>query len=242
VNHSSNEDFSVSAQFCESQAIVSVPHQPSNLEKLLTNLKAAQPLHLEVWQKMMQANGGAFYPVDFLAQAVLNRSLNLVDGFTALAKRRNLICCGALLRLQIDNCLRFYAVYLVKDPHEFALKVFDGVPIRKLKDRNGDLMTDRHLVAKLSKKYPWVSKVYERTSGYIHLSETHIFSTFRATSKEQEAQHVQEIGIGIGCNREDNKLMEEATEAFIEATEIMFEYLVGWVKTKNNPPKRSKNS
>jgi len=97
--------------------------EKSRLEKLLEILKASQKLHFEVWQKTMNAYGGKCYPVDLLAQAVLNRSLNLVEGFATLAQQRNMICCGALLRLQLDNCLRFYAVYLVKDPHDFAMQV-----------------------------------------------------------------------------------------------------------------------
>jgi hypothetical protein len=209
--------------------------EKSRLEKLLENLKASQKLHFEVWEKTLNAYDGAFYPVDFLAQAVLNRSLNLVEGFVTLAQQRNLICCGALLRLQLDNCLRFYAVYLVKDPHDFAMQVFGGTPIKKFKDKSGKLMTDTYLAQKLNEKYPWVLNVYKRTSGYIHLSETHIFNTFLESSKDDGTQ---EMGICIGSNLEGDELFEEATEAFTEATKVMFEYLIGWQRTKANPPKR----
>jgi hypothetical protein len=170
-----------------------------------------------------------------LAQAVLNRLLNLVEGFVTLAQQRNLICCGALLRLQLDNCLRFYAVYLVKDPHDFAMQVFGGTPIKKMKDKNGKFMTDKYLAEKLNEKYPWVLNVYKKTSGYIHLSETHIFNTFLESPKEVGTQ---EMGIGIGSNLEGDELFEEATEAFTEATKVMFEYLIGWQRTKANPPNR----
>jgi len=183
----------------------------------------------------MNAYGGKFYPVDLLAQAVLNRSLNLVEGFVILAQQRNMICCGALLRLQLDNCLRFYAVYLVKDPHDFAMQVFGGKPIKKMKDKSGKPMTDAYLAEKLNEKFPWVLNVYKRTSGYIHLSETHIFNSFVEPATEGGTQR---MGIGIGSNYEGDEFIEEAALAFIEATKVMFEYLIGWQRTKANPPKR----
>jgi hypothetical protein len=46
------------------------------------------------------------------------------------------------------------------------------------------------------------------------------------------------MGIGIGSNLEGDELFEEATEAFTEATKVMFEYLIGWQRTKANPPNR----
>lgn len=215
---------------------------PTRLEKLLKHLEDSQPFHLEVGLKMAQAYGGAIYPVDLLAQAVLNRSANLLDGFVTLARKRNFICCAPLLRLQIDNCLRFYAVFIVKDCHRFAMDVLQGTQINKMKDRNGKLMTDRYLAERLNEEHPWILRVYERTSSYIHLSDTHIFNTVKQSSEEKEAQGIQEFKMGVGDNFEGDELYEEAALALIEATNILFKYLVGWVKTKDNPPKRKRKS
>ena len=187
----------------------------------------------------MEADGGAFFPVDFLANAVLHRSINLVRGYITLVEQRNFICAAPLLRLQLDNCLRFYAVFIVAKPHDFALKVLDGVPVRKLKDRTGERMTDTYLVKKLNQIYPWVSQVYERTSGYVHLSDAHIFNTFAPTSPEERKERKQNLVIGVGDCFETDDFYEEATEAFIEATHVLFNYVIGWMKTKQNPPKTS---
>jgi hypothetical protein len=214
----------------------------TKLEKLLAHLEAAQPFHLEVGSKMARAYGGAVYPVDLLANAVLNRSANLLDGFVILARKRNFICCAPLLRLQIDNCLRFYAVFIVNDCHQFAMDVLQGTPINKMKDRKGKWMTDRHLAEELNKEYPWILRVYERTSGYIHLSNTHIFNTVKKGPDEKQAKGIQEFRMGVGDNFEGDGLYEEAALAFIEATNVLFKYLVGWIETKNNPPKRNKSS
>lgn len=214
----------------------------TQLKKLLTHLRRSEDFHLEVWKKMMEADGGSLFPVDLLANAVLHRSISLVRGFATLVEQRNLICAAPLLRFQLDNCLRFYAVFIVEKPHDFALQVLKGVRVSKIKDKSGKLMRDAHLVEQLSQKHPWVSKVYEQTSGYVHLSDAHIFNTFAPTSQEDQNKRKQNIVIGVGDCFETDEYYEEATEAFIEATDVLFEYVIGWVKTKQNPPRGSSQS
>jgi len=183
---------------------------------------------------MTKAADGALFPVDLLALAALNRSANLVPGFALLIEARNFIAAAPLLRLQIDNCLRFYGVYIVGKPHAFASAVLKGEQIRKMKDSKGNLMTDRYLIQCVAKDFPWITNVYEKTSGYIHLSETHIASVFIGTPKEKLDKGICEIAIGPGDKFTDSALYEEAVEAFIAATKAMFHYLVGWVKTKES--------
>ncbi|MFZ1073386.1 MAG: hypothetical protein WAO21_08110 [Verrucomicrobiia bacterium] len=202
------------------------------LQQQLAHLRKSEDFHLKVWKKMMDADGGALFPVDLLANAVLHRSINLVRGYATLVEQRNWICAAPLLRLQLDNCLRFYAVFIVEKPHDFAMKVFEGVAIRKMKDRTGNLMKDAYLVEKLSQQHPWVARVYERTSGYIHLSDTHIFNTFAPTSPEEHNKKLQNIAVGVGDSFETDEVYEEATLAFIEATKVLFKYIIGWVNTK----------
>jgi hypothetical protein len=188
---------------------------------------------------MTEADGGNVYPVDLLAKAVLHRSTNLVRGFTTLIEQGNFICAAPLLRLQLDNCLRFYAVFVVEDPHDFAIEVLKGTPVRKQKDKTGSLMTDAYLVKQLNQIYPWISRVYERTSGYVHLSDAHILNTFASRTPEEEKQRMQRLVIGAGDCFENGELYKEATTAFIEATQVLFNYIIGWVKTKESPPKGS---
>lgn len=185
---------------------------------------------------MAEADSGNLYPVDLLANAVLHRSINLVRGFAAMVERRNFTCAAALLRLQIDNCLRFYAVFLVDQPHDFAMEVFKGTQVRKLRDKSGALMTDAYLLRRLSEAHPWMPRVYERTSGYVHLSAAHIFNTFSPRSPQDEEETTQTISIGAGDNFEDEALYEEAASAFVETTQVLFKYVVGWVATKQSKP------
>lgn len=204
----------------------------NRLTAKIDQIKSYQTPHLELCKELWEAYESKIYPLDFLANAVLKRSLSLIHGYCTLMEAKNFTCSTALLRLQLDNCLRFHAAWLVDNPHEFASKVLKGVPIKKQKDRKGKPMTDRYLVESLSAQYPWVKRVYEETSGFIHLSEKHIFMTFTDIDKES-----REIAFTIS-NIDDHvaeSFYYESACAFCSVIEVLFEYLYGWLKTKSNP-------
>ncbi|UQT49356.1 hypothetical protein M5E87_05605 [Flavonifractor plautii] len=77
--------------------------------------------------------------------ALLNRSQQLTDGFIAMVKARNLTCAAALLRLQLDNCMRLYALYIAEDRKGFINSLMDGGKIDKLRDKSGQQMQDWYL-------------------------------------------------------------------------------------------------
>ena len=154
-----------------------------------------------------------------------------------MIRERNLICAGALVRLQLDTALRFSAGFTVSKPHEFALMVLDGERIDKMKDRNGKRMTDRHLLSQLTKEYSWVEDVYEGGSGYVHLSATHIFSTFDRKYYEEEAKH--RIRISSRDQEFPDEVYLETIETYKECTNILKNYIEGWIFTKENPTNRT---
>ena len=180
---------------------------------------------------MFDAYNGAIYPLDFLAVAVLNRSLSLIEGFSDLVLRRNFISSVPLLRLQLDNCLRFSAAWIVDNPHDFAMKVLAGKHIKNMKDRNGQKMTDKYLVDELSKEKGWIRSVYNHTSGYIHLSEKHIFNAAKFGPEDGK--------VSMKISSEDINITEEdyldLIGAFVETTKLLFTFIAGWVSTKTNP-------
>jgi hypothetical protein len=203
------------------------------VSKQVEELRGYHKIQTAMGKAMMEADGGAFYPLDFLAIAVLDRSQALIAGFCSMVEARNLVCAAPLVRLQIDNCLRFYAAFIVKDPHDFAVSVLKGVSVRKLRDRDNKLMTDRHLAEKLSEKYPWIMKLYEETSGYIHLSEKHIFNAITDAPGDRTVSFkISPEDIDV-----DDEVYIEATKAFKAATNVLLEHIHGWTYTKANPEK-----
>jgi len=180
---------------------------------------------------MLLADDSKLFPLDLLAAAVLKRSLSLSSAFVALVRLRNYSCAASLVRLQLDSCLRFFAAFLVEDPHEFAAAILRGISVRDLKDRHGRKMTDRYLVDALGAKYKWMPSVYEATSGFIHLSKRHILGAVHDVKDDRTfAMLISETDSAV-----PDALWLEMIDGFVAATEAQFDFLDGWVFTKENP-------
>ncbi len=162
----------------------------SELEHRISHIEALTNLHLSLLSEMLKADGGKMFSLDILASAAVKRSMSLCAGFSLLVRDKNYTCAASLLRLQLDSCLRFFAAFIVERPHDFAHAVLQGTPVRKIKDRTGQFMTDRYLVESLGKKYVWMPRVYDATSGFIHLSEKHIFTMFQAQAKPRKVREI----------------------------------------------------
>lgn len=199
---------------------------------LLRSLENMSKHHLQLGMSMLKADGGKMFGLDILALASIKRSMSLIKGFTALIKQYNYSSAAALVRLQLDTCLRFYAAFIVDEPHKFANEVLKGKHVRNMKDRKGKRMTDRYLVVSLTKKYEWMTRVYESTSGFIHLSDKHIFLSI-------DESHNSDKTISHRVAADDKNipidLWIEMISAFKACTEVFMNHIEGWINTKNNP-------
>ena len=155
-------------------------NEREEITAVLDKIQTWKDYHNKLILELMQPSEG-LYMSDLFAITVLNRSLSLMRGFRSLVEERNYTCAAPIVRLQLDNALRFFALGLVPDHHDFVINVIKGVPVRKQKDRNGKPMTDNYLVGQVASVHPhmaWVKELYEKTSGYIHFSERHFLDTF----------------------------------------------------------------
>jgi len=206
-----------------------------SLEASLEKLAYLDKLHLELGKAMYEAYGGAIYGMDLLATAALNRSKAHIAGFRRLIESHNLLCAGAILRLQLDTALRFHAAFLVKKPHDFAVEILSGKKMKDMRDQEGKLLTDTYLVKKLGKEFEWVPRVYDRTSGYVHFSATHMMAALSVDKDDDDSTKM----ITGKISDTDKPLPEwiyiEACDAFCASTEILLKYIHGWVLTKANP-------
>ena len=203
------------------------------MKNSLDQLKAIEKKQLELAKKMLKAYNESLYNMDILVSAALNRSLSLSKGFRVLINEKNLICAGALLRLQIDTAIRIFAGTLVENSNKFVRDVSRGKHIRNLKDRDGNKMTDKYLVEKLSDEYPWLPTVYEKTSSYIHFSDTHIFSSMHTLKNEEKTISIKISS--IDKEETPQELYIEAIQAFIASTKMLIRFIEGWIFTKSNP-------
>jgi hypothetical protein len=200
--------------------------------KALEGLEERRGKILDLGQKMVSAYGGSLYPVDLLAIGAIKRIISMSGGIKLLVNAFNMVCARSLLRLHIDTALRFFAVFLVKEPHDLVMKVMSGEQINSMEDTSGKKMTDAYLLSKLASEYSWLPNVYKNLSGYVHFSDQHLVSPVQ--NIDTETRYVQYV-----IHEKDTKYPEfswvEVVDCFNESTDIFIKYLEGWIFTKSNP-------
>jgi hypothetical protein len=201
--------------------------EEKTFEGRLTFLEESKNTHFQILKVITSQ---FLAPIDIYSLMVLRRSISLVYGFTELIRSNNFMCAVPLIRFQIDNLLRFRAAFLVDNQSKFVVDVLQGKEVRKLKDRSGKNMTDAYLQDLLENEYSWLKEVYKKTSGYIHLSESHFYNTLR--SKKNGQKGTVEIYIGPDDKMVNDLEYEQATEDMINATHALLTFLVNWAKKK----------
>jgi len=93
-----------------------------------------------------------------------------------------------------------------------------------------------YLIEKLSEQYPWLREVYKNTSGFIHLSDKHIISTFQKVANDRSST----ISIGPSSEHIPEGVYNEAIMSFMEATTAVCYWINSWTFTKNRPTTEQK--
>jgi len=197
----------------------------------LAHLERHERAFLSLGKETMSAGGGALFTLDLYVMGAVKRSLAVSAGFRALVSHQNLLCAGALLRMQLETALRFFGVGLTTKPQEVALLLLGGAHLRKMKDRDGQLMTDAYLARRLSEHAPWVQRVYQETSKFVHFTEKQIFAAL--VSVDDETRSFQML-LSRRDEVEDSVVLE-AIEAFDAATRLLGGLIHEWKELKNTP-------
>ena len=122
-----------------------------------------------------ETSQGKLYKSSHYIFSIINRAIALNRGYKLLVDNKNYITAIPLLRLQVDNCLRLFALSLVSDRKHFYEEVLKGTHIRNLTDAEGKKMNDDYLVTKIDALYPKFKELYKNTSGFVHFSNEHLF-------------------------------------------------------------------
>ncbi len=164
---------------------------------------------------------------DLFFCAALDRSVQLSEGFIVLLQERNLSCAGALLRLQMDNCMRTYAAFIAADKDAVIDCIIHGRKISDQLDTDGKKMTDANLKKKMAAFNAFFPNVYDQASGYVHFSDMAFYQTVVSINDNRI-----EWQIGQALQERFNPLLLEAADAFIHFTKIHYKMLQAVVDSK----------
>jgi hypothetical protein len=199
---------------------------PETIEERLAKLECRDKEMTTKFKQLFDDNKDMFAS-DFVLIGALKRTLSLSDGFRKHIRDHNFICAGTLLRSHLDTALRVNALSLVKKPEQFAQDIMKGDRVDKMKDRDGQRLTDAHLAKKLGETVPWVPAVYDELCSFGHFSNRHIFTPMAETNDDERTVYFQ-------ISAEDPKRPEddyfEIVECFYETERITGNLMGAWHK------------
>lgn len=199
------------------------------LEKLISQFPQIEREILNSSKRFIEAGNNKLYTLDFYALAVNNRALSLTNAYLTLIKSGNYLAALPLIRLQLDNALRFFASTLVSDFNDFVMHFLDGKEIRDYKDFEGKNLTDNHLAKKLDEHFPGTLKLYKNACGFIHLSDNHFYPTISEIKEK-----TREFGIRVGqFDTYSDEEKVDFTSTMIEVTKLVIIVVEQWTHEKN---------
>ena len=194
------------------------------LDKRIATIKELRSLCPSLATGMI---GQTLFKEDLFFCSSLNRGVQLSEGFVALLQQRNLSCAGAILRLQLDNCMRTYAAFIAKDKDAVVDCVIHGKKISDQMDVDGKKMTDAHLKKKMVEFNASFPDVYNQASGYVHFSDMAFYETVVGIEG-----HTITWQIGQPLQERFNPLLLEAADAFIHFTKLHYKMLQAVIDRK----------
>lgn len=201
---------------------------------LAGRLKRLEELEDELIRKGARSvsSGANLSHADFFIFGALRRTLAQSRGFRDLIVSRNFPCAAAILRLQIDTAMRVNALSLIDDVDQACKAVLDGEQFNRLKDRDGVKLSDAHLRKKLSEKHPWISKVCEQASNFVHLSGKHFDVSIDRSDDDTRMAYFQISG--HDPHRPEETYFE-VLDAFFEATRLAGMLLLAFWMARHQP-------
>ncbi len=164
----------------------------SELYDKLSKIEEQENDLLENGQRV--SNHGLSMPAPTLLYvlAAAKRTASQSRGFRELIEARNITPAAILLRAQLDTAIRINGLQYLDDREAQLSKFLQGsmkfnelVSSEKTKKGKPQKMQDWYLRNKLNERYPWVNEVYEKASGFAHLSFQHLFPGVLSTDDEK---------------------------------------------------------
>ena len=118
--------------------------------------------------------------------------------------------------------MRVFAAFISENRRLFIKETLSGKSIRNLKDNQNRRMTDTNLKKRMSEYYPEIEEIYNKSSGYVHLSEVAFHQAFWTDQSDGDCRI--RLSVGLAPRKELNLILIECAEVFCHFTEIEYDF------------------
>jgi hypothetical protein len=164
------------------------------VEYYLQHIDSLEREFLQSAERIMKAGRSRINKLDYFSLSVINRAISLNKGFRTLLDAENTLCAISLVRLQLDNLMRYNAILVCNNPFELMEHILHDKPINTYKEGKQSF-SDSFLAQQLDKRFKSSFDLYKHLCNYIHYGYTHVDYIFREKEvKTEKSSHVVVIG------------------------------------------------
>ncbi|PXW66436.1 hypothetical protein C7964_10978 [Loktanella sp. PT4BL] len=164
------------------------------------------------------------YIVDWFVMGAAQRTLAQSRGFRSMIETSNFPSAAILLRTQIDTAMRINGLRYLDEPEDQLLEVFEGKKTfrnlfswQKTEKDKPIAMHDKKLREWLQEDEPWIERIYEKTSDFVHLSFRPLFASIQHLDDNERVAYFAITGED---NAKDETNYYEICDAFFDVSKL----------------------
>ena len=130
-------------------------------------------------------NDKALHTKTVMINTILQRSLSIIDAYQRLLTSNNVLILNSLMRLQIDNCIFIYGMYLLCNDGNDIAEIYKDIFINRrrlfeYKINKKEKLYDKFIIERINNDIPNFKELYEFCCRFIHYSDTASYLTMEA--------------------------------------------------------------
>ena len=147
-----------------------------NKKNILSDLDKIISIYEQYMLELIE-NDPELHTKTIMINTILQRSVAIIDAYKRIIYSNNILVLNSLMRMQIDNCIFIYGIYLLSKENNSIAEIYKGIFIdkRRLYEyviNKRERLCDNYIVGKINKKIPKFKELYEFCCGFIHYSNT----------------------------------------------------------------------
>ena len=166
-------------------------------------------------------DNGIIYSKTSFVFSVLQRSLAMIDAYRALLETNNIMVLNSLSRMQIDNCIFVYGIYMLVDNKEDINELYKNFISNEKKLSNYKIgnkkLHDSYIVSKLNEKYDDFEEMYKFYCRFVHCSDSAFLYSTHIVDEEKK---VVEFALTIDYKRYYKQCLINA-DTFCEICDLL---------------------
>lgn len=193
----------------------------SEKAKIISELDKIKNLYIEYLKDFVLRDSIIYYKT-IMINAVLQRSLAIIDAYKKIILDNNIMVMNGLIRMQIDNCIYVYGIYMLYEDVNtnkiFKDTILNNKQLRNFKVNNKNL-TDNYIVSKINENQKDFKGMYKFYCRFVHFSDS-----AGLLAMEAKDENIMEFSLSTDYSRFDNHVIING-KTFIEVSKLILEYI-----------------